>query len=109
MAVFKLPLSGNVAQLINPMTWFLSGNQISTNVYLGDSSAPEVESEILDRVGTHGRQLGQTADVLCVLLRHLPDRANLPADEQKAIEAFETMADDIAKIKEKHQRQALRP
>jgi hypothetical protein len=36
MALFKLPLSGDVVQWINPVTWFASGNQISTNVYLGE-------------------------------------------------------------------------
>jgi len=49
MALFKLPLSGDVVQWINPVTWFASGNQISTNVYLGESSSPETEAEILDR------------------------------------------------------------
>ncbi len=43
MALFKLPLSGDVVQWINPVTWFASGNQISTNVYLGES--PETEAE----------------------------------------------------------------
>jgi hypothetical protein len=26
----------------NPITWFMSGNQITANVYLGGSGAPEV-------------------------------------------------------------------
>ena len=46
MALFKLPLSGDVVQWINPITWFMSGNQITANVYLGKFSAPEVEAEI---------------------------------------------------------------
>jgi len=99
MALFKLPLSGDVVQWINPVTWFASGNQISTNVYLGESSSPETEAEILDRVGTYGRQLGQITDAMIVLLRHLPHRANLPPEESKAIEAFEKMANDITNIK----------
>src|SRR6266850_1518573 len=107
MALFKLPLSGDVVQWINPVTWFMSGNQISANVYLGDSSSPETEAEILDRVGTYGRQLGQITDVLIVLLRHLPHRTNLTPDERKAIEALEKMANDVANIKEKHKRQAV--
>jgi hypothetical protein len=109
MALFKLPLSGDVVQWVNPVTWFMSGNQISTNVYLGDSSSPETEAEILDRVGTYGRQLGQMTDALVVLLRHLPDRESLAPNESKVIEAFEKMANDIADIKEKHKRQAVRP
>jgi hypothetical protein len=109
MALFKLPLSGDVVQWINPVTWFASGNQISTNVYLGESSSPETEAEILDRVGTYGRQLGQIADAMIVLLRHLPHRASLSPEDSKSIEAFEKMANDIADIKEKHKRQAVRP
>ena len=109
MALFKLPLSGDVVPWINPVTWFLSGNQITANVYLGESSSPEVETEILDRVGTYGRQLGQIADALIVLLRHLPDRANLAPEDREAIEAFENMANDIANIKEKHKLQSVRP
>jgi hypothetical protein len=87
----------------------VSGNQINANVYLGESSAPDVEAEILDRSGTYGRQLGQASHAVTVLLKHLPNRAKLPADERKAIAAFEAMAHEIADIKEKHKRQALRP
>jgi hypothetical protein len=109
MALFKLPLSGDVVQWINPITSWFSGNQISANVYLGESSSPDTEAEILDRVGTYGRQLGQVTEALIVLLRHLPNGIKLTKDESKAIKAFEKMADEIATIKEKHKRQALRP
>ena len=106
MALFRLPLSGDVVQWINPITWFMSGNQITANVYLGESSAPEVETEILDRIGTYGRQLGQISDAMIVLLKYLPDRSNLSAQETEAIDAFEKMAGAIADIKNKHKRQA---
>jgi hypothetical protein len=109
MALFKLPLSGDVIQWINPMTWFMSGNQITANVYLGESAAPEVEAEVLDRIGTYGRQLGQVSDAMIVLLKHFPDRTNLNAQENEAIDAFEKMVDAIADIKNKHRLQALRP
>jgi hypothetical protein len=109
VALFKLPLSGDVVQWINPVTWFASGNQISTNVYLGESSSPETEAEILDRVGTYGRQLGQITDAIIVLVKHLPDHENLPRKENDVLKAFEKMANDIADIKEKHKRQAVRP
>src|SRR5262249_54721075 len=55
------------------------------------------------------RQLGQASHAVIVLLKHLPNRAKLPADERKAIAAFEAMAYEIADIKEKHKRHALRP
>lgn len=107
MAQFKLPLSGNVSEWINPMTWFMSGN--SLNVYVGDFSAPEVETEVLDRIGTYGKQLGQLTDAMVVMLRHMPDRSSWPAGEQATIEKFEAMAADVAAIKEKHKRPAVRP
>ena len=40
-------------------------------------SSTETETEILDQVGTYGRQLGQIADAMIVLLRYLPDRESL--------------------------------
>ena len=46
---------------------------------------------------------------MIVLLRHLPDRESLSPEENKVIDAFEKMANDIAGIKEKHKRQAMRP
>jgi hypothetical protein len=109
MATFKLPLSGNIVQWITPVTSFMSGNQITANINIGESSAPEVEAEILDRVGTYGRQLGQLFDVVITLLEHLPDDATLTPDDRKAIASFKMMADDIANIKEKHKRPARRP
>jgi hypothetical protein len=108
MALFKLPLSGDVIQWINPVTWFASGNQISTNVYLGESSSPKTEAEILDRVGTYGRQLGQITDAMVVLLKHWPERAGISPEESKVIALFEKMANDIADIKEEHRRPAVR-
>jgi hypothetical protein len=109
MALFKLPLSGDVIQWINPVTWFASGNQITANVYLGESSSPETEAEILDRIGTYGKQLVHITDAMIVLLRHLPHRESLTRKESDVIQALEKMANDIANIKEKHKRQAVRP
>ena len=83
----------------------MSGNQV--NVYLGKSSAPEVEADILDRVGTYGKQLGQLTDAVIVLLRRLPDRTSLPPEERDALAKFEAMAADVETIKEKHKRPAL--
>jgi hypothetical protein len=107
MSVFKLPLSGDVSQWINPITSWLSGNTISVN--LGESGSPEAESEILRRVGSYGRQLGKITDAMIVLLRHLPQSASLSQEEQNAVAALRKMADQIADIKETHKRQAMRP
>jgi hypothetical protein len=106
MALFKLPLSGDVNQWITPITSWWSGNQISIN--LGESGSPEAEAEILRRVGSYGRQLGKITEAMIVLLRHFPDRDKLTPEERNAVAAFEKMVNDIADIKETHNRQAMR-
>ena len=105
MAIFKLPLSGDVNQWISPITSWFSGNQISVN--LGEAGSPETEAEILRRVGSYGRQLGKITEAMIVLMRHLPD-AKLTPEETGAIASFKRMADDIAYIKETHKRPAMR-
>src|SRR5215204_6053247 len=60
MPVFKLPLSGDVVQTINPFTAWMSpvGSQFSLiNITLGQSTEPKVEEEVLSDVGTYGKQL----------------------------------------------------
>ena len=112
MAELKLPLSGNVSQLISPWTaWFSAfGSQIGlVNVKLGQSSAPEVEREILSEVGSYGKQLGRVGDVLTVLLKHFRPDEPLTGDEEKAITALRAMLNEVADIKERHDRQAIRP
>ena len=112
MAELKLPLSGNVSQLISPWTaWFSAlGSQIGlVNIHLGESSAPEVERDILNEVGSYGKQLGRVGDVLIVLLNHFRPQEPLKEDEEKAITALRAMLDEIANIKENHNRQAIRP
>ena len=98
-----LPLSGDVTQTINPWTWFVKsvGGQFGLiNINLGKSSDPVLEQQILDDVGTYGRQLGQIGDALAVLLRHvkLPD---LNPDEVRAIEAFQLQLAQIERLKAK--------
>jgi hypothetical protein len=77
MATFKMPLSGDVVQSINPFTAFFSpvGSQFSVvNINLGQSSDPDVEREVLSDVGTYGRQIGRIGDALIVLLAHFHPR-----------------------------------
>ena len=110
MPVFKLPLSGDVVQNISPFTAFMSpiGSQFGlVNITLGQSSAPEVESEVLSDVGTYGKQLGQIGDALLAVIERLP--ADLHLDDDPAIIALTKMLHQVADIKEKHKRPALRP
>jgi hypothetical protein len=97
------PFSGGVAQNILPWNWFnnFTGNRFSWfTVNLGRSSAPEVEAEILDDVGSYGRQLGRIGDVLEVLVAKLP-RDSLTPDERAAVEDFSSQMREIKRIKEK--------
>jgi len=105
MPVFRLPLSGNVTQSINPWTWLFNtvGSKIGlVNIELGQSSNPAVEEEVLSDVASYGKQLGRIEDALLVLLAHFhPDRALTP-DEQKAISDLRAIATDVAAVKTKH-------
>ncbi len=112
MPTFKLPLSGDVVQSINPWTAFLSpiGSQFGLiNINLGQSSAPDVEQEVLSDVGTYGKQLGRIGDALIVLMAHFHPRAALTEDETKSLDALKEMLQKIADVKEKHSRPAQRP
>ncbi len=87
MATFKMPLSGDVVQSINPFTAFFSpvGSQFSVvNINLGQSSDPDVEREVLSDVGTYGRQIGRIGDVLIVLLAHFHPQTSLTSEETAA-------------------------
>jgi len=103
MPNLMLPLSGDVTQAINPWTWFVKsvGGQFGLiNINLGKSSDPVLEQQILDDVGTYGRQLGQIGDALAVLLRHVK-LADLNPDEVRAIEAFQLQLAQIERLKAK--------
>jgi hypothetical protein len=110
MPIFKLPLSGDVVQSINPFTAFMTGGQFGLiNINMGQSSEPDVEQEVLSDVATYGKQLGRIGDALIVLLAHFHPRKPLSPDEEKAIAALDTMLEQIAKVKEKHKRPAMHP
>jgi hypothetical protein len=110
MPTFKLPLSGDVVQSINPFTAFMTGGQFGlVNINLGQSSEPAVEADVLSDVATYGKQLGRIGDALIVLLAHFHPRTPLTAEESKAIDALKEMLQKIADVKEKHKRPALRP
>jgi hypothetical protein len=112
MPAFKLPLSGDVVQTINPWTALFNpvGSQFGLiNINLGQSSAPAVEEEVLSDVGSYGKQLGRIGDAMVVLLAHFHPRTPLTAEEAKAIDELRDMLQKIAEVKEKHARPAVRP
>jgi hypothetical protein len=85
-----LPLSGNVTQ---SFPW---ANYFTINV--GTSANPETERQALE-VASYGRQLGRLADVVLVLLRHLPPGTKLDAHEAAAIADLKSMLHEIDKVK----------
>ncbi len=110
MPIFKLPLSGDVVQSINPFTAFMTGGQFGlVNINLGQSSEPDVEQDVLSDVASYGKQLGRIGDALIVLLHHFHPREALSEKEEAAIKALKEMLEDIAKVKEGHHRPALHP
>jgi hypothetical protein len=110
MPTFKLPLSGDVVQSINPFTAFMTGGQFGlVNINLGQSSEPAVEADVLSDIATYGKQLGRIGDALIVLLAHFHPRTPLTAQESAAIDALKEMLQKIADVKEQHKRPALRP
>lgn len=106
MPAFRLPLSGNVTQTINPWTWMFNpvGSQIGlVNIELGQSSNPAVEQDVLTDVASYGKQLGRIEDALVVLLDHFrPERA-LTSKEEASITALKQIVAQVAAIKAKHQ------
>jgi hypothetical protein len=107
MPVFRLPLSGNVTQSINPWTWMFNpvGSQVGlVNIEFGQSSNPAVEEEVLTDVGSYGKQLGRIEDALLVLLAHFHPERELTADEQQALSDLKAIATDVAAVKAKHRR-----
>jgi len=110
MPTFKLPLSGDVVQSINPFTAFMTGGQFGLiNINMGQSSAPDVEAEVLSDVASYGKQLGCIEDALIVLLTHFRPNKPLAKEETDAIDALKTMLQDVAKVKTRHNRPAMRP
>ena len=105
MPDFKLPLSGNVTQTINPWTVFFNpqGSQFGLiNINLGTSSNPTIEEEVLSDVASYGKQLGRIGDALAVLLAHFHPEKELTKHEKKAMHDLARMLEDIADVKARH-------
>ncbi|MGY8664455.1 hypothetical protein Q3C01_19185 [Bradyrhizobium sp. UFLA05-109] len=110
MPVFKLPLSGDVVQSIYPSFFSPTGGQLGlVNITVGQSSAPEVEKDVLSDVGSYGKQIGQIADALLAVIEHLEGDADGMLKRDKAIKDFKTMLHAVAKVKNAHHREARRP
>jgi hypothetical protein len=84
-------------QPINPLTFFQQGASFGIiNVNFGQTPRPEVEQEILEEVGSYGRQLGRIGDALEILLKNFEPRDQ---EERDAIDAFRGQLAGIRQIK----------
>lgn len=103
----RLPLSGDVLQTINPWTWFtrFSGTQQLglVNINLGRSADPTLEEQILEEVGSYGRQLGRLGDVVGILLRHV-ELKGLSEEEKDKIAALRVQLAEIESLKERRRK-----
>ncbi len=105
MPSFRLPLSGDVTQAINPWTNVFKafGSQFGLiNINLGRSAAPEIEQDILNEVGSYGRQIGRIAEVVEVLVARAEFKEPLTDDEKQALATFQSMQAEIDEIKTYH-------
>lgn len=100
MANFQLSLApSRLSQTINP--WSLTLGSLFT-VNLGNSGDTELESRILDDVGSYGRQIGRIADALDALANHV---AGLTPKEQAAIDAFRSQLTSVRRLKAQRARE----
>lgn len=95
-----MPLSGDVTQAINPWSW-TTGQIGLVNINLGRSGNPEVEQEVLDEVGSYGKQLGCIGDALAVLIKHVKMDELAPA-ERDAITKLRFQLEAVEQIKAGH-------
>lgn len=105
MPTFKLPLSGDVSQNINPMTWWNSpiGSQFGLiNINLGRSTEPKVEEDLMSDFGSYGRQIGRIADAVAVLARHFEKEMRQTEEGRKAFDGLMELTEAIAEAKKRH-------
>ena len=92
-------------QAINPWSFAFTGDQLGlVNISIGETRHPEVEREILDEVGSYGRQLGHIGDALEVLIDHF-DPSLLGQSEKDALAILKGELAEIRQVK----RRALSP
>jgi hypothetical protein len=102
MTDFTMPLGGAVTQSILPWTWNFNGSQVGLfNIYLGQSSNPQVEREALD-VASYGKQLGRIEDALLVLIDKVFPDPLPPGPQKDAIDDLKSMVHELHLVKKRH-------
>ena len=88
-------------QAINPWSFYQQGAQFGlVNVSLGQTPHPEIEQDVLDEVGSYGRQLGRIGDALEVILDHVQLGA-LNGTERDAIAILRGQLAQVRAIKQR--------
>ncbi|MDR3408679.1 MAG: hypothetical protein P4L68_09285 [Methylovirgula sp.] len=86
-------------QAINPWTFYQQGSQIGLiNIDLGQTPSPQTERNILNDVGSYGRQIGHIGDALEVILDHMKLNDLEPA-EKDAIDILRGQLAQVRRIK----------
>lgn len=89
----------NLWQAINPWSFAITGEQLGlVNISIGQTSHPELEREILDEVGSYGKQLGHIGDAVEVLIGLIGDRSKLTKEQNDALKVLEG---DLAEIRQR--------
>jgi hypothetical protein len=106
MPDFNLSLApARLNQTINPWTFNL-GSLFTIN--LGDSADPPLESRILDKCGSYGRQIGRLGDVLGILLavaEKEKDFADLSKADLDKIADFKRQLERVEELKADRKRE----
>ena len=71
------------------------------NINRGRSSDPELEQEVLDEVGSYGKQPGGIGDALAVLIRYV-ELEDLDAGERGANTVLRFRLEKIARVKTRY-------
>ncbi len=100
MPQLTLVPSPPAASQTSPWMWPFGSQFGLININLGKSSDPDLEKEILQDVGTYGKQLGQLGDALRALIDHAKLDEFTPA-EKRAINAALYQLDEIDRLKAK--------
>lgn len=99
----RFPGGGDVVQSINPWDFWIksvSSQMGFINVKNVMSSDSRIEQEIVEDVASYGRQLGQIADVLKVLIKQ-HEMEDLKPGEKQIVSRFEKMTLEIERVKRK--------
>jgi hypothetical protein len=106
MPDFKLALApSQLTQTINPWSWTF-GNVSLFSINLGASKAPEVETRVLNEVGSYGRQLGRIGEALAAVVAWAESQG-MP--QTKAIEELKLQLEHIDVIRREEGRGAALP